>query len=119
MRGFLLACEVKAVRQNQPALGIGVIDHDRLAVLRIKDVARPLRIRIGKILGGRDNARHMDIRLQFADRLHRIQHSSAAGHISFHLPHFVRRLDRNPAGIERHTFADECEMAFRPFRSIG
>jgi len=48
MRRFLFAGKVQAVGQDETALRVRVIDHDRLAVLCVEDVSRPLGIRIGK-----------------------------------------------------------------------
>ena len=60
---------MQPIRKNETAFRIRVVNHDGFAVLGIKNIARPLRIGIGKILGRGDDAGDIDVRLQFADGL--------------------------------------------------
>ena len=59
--GALLARAVQAVGEHQPALGVGVVDHDRLAVLGREDVARALRVGVGEVLRAAQDAHHLHV----------------------------------------------------------
>ena len=52
----LLARAGQAVHQHQPALGVGVVDHHRLAVLGEEDVAGALGVRVRHVLGAAQHA---------------------------------------------------------------
>ena len=117
--GFFFARQIQAVRENQTAFGVGVVDHDGLAVLRIEDVAGKLGVGVGRVFGGGDDSGDIEFRLQLADSLHGIEHGGAAGHVALHLPHFVGRFDRDAARVERDAFADKSQVKLRLLRPVS
>ena len=57
--------------------------------------------------GGRDDAHHIELRLELAQRFERAEYGRRPGHVELHVLHVLRGLDRDPAGIERDALADE------------
>ena len=51
----------EAVDEHEPALGVGVVDHDRLAVLGGEDVAGPLRVGVGEVLGAAEDPHDLEV----------------------------------------------------------
>ena len=106
-------------------------------------IVRPLRAvqhvaqlhgrRAGHVLDQPGEADHVDRQLQLGDGLHRAEHGRGAGHVALHRQHAVGRLERQPAGIERHALADDGQrrrvlraaaiaqhhQPRRPARSLG
>src|SRR6185503_4615589 len=46
--------------------------------------------------------------LQATEGLHRAQHAGGAAHVELHPLHALRRLDRDPTGIEAKPFAHQA-----------
>src|SRR5207248_8961699 len=59
-------CSSDLVRQDHPALGVGVDDLDQRALVRLEDVAGLVRRAAGQVLGGREDPddvhRQLDVR---------------------------------------------------------
>ena len=56
-------------------------------------------------------------RPELGDRVHRLQHRGAAGHVELHLAHLRPGLERDPAGVEGHGLAHEAQV--RALRAAG
>src|SRR5205807_1661518 len=52
------------------------------------------------------NAEHVDWQLHRARRLHEADDSRGSGLVVAHEMHIVRRLDRDPTGVERYPLTD-------------
>ena len=118
--GALLDRVAERVGQDQAALGVGVVDLDRLAVHRGDDVARLHRAwPLGMFSVDGTTAVTVAGSAELGDRVHRLDHRGAAGHVELHLLHLRRGLDRDPAGVEGHGLAHEARGAARWRRRAG
>ena len=100
----------ESVAENQPALGVGVDDFDRLAAGAGQDVARLDRAcRPACSRPSGTTPIDLDRRAEQRDRAHRADHGGAAGHVVLHPLHALGRLDRDAAGVEGDAFADQPE----------
>ena len=111
--GALLDRVGQGVGQDQPALGVGVVDLDGLAVHRGDDVAGLDRAAARHVLGGRHHGGDAHGKPELGDGGHRLQHGGPAGHVELHLVHLRRGLDGDPAGVEGHGLADEAQVGPR------
>ena len=95
------------IAQDQPALGVGVEDLDRLSRHARHDVAGLRRAAGRHVLAGGHEADHVDLRLQLGDRAQHAEHAGGAAHVELHLVHVAGGLDRDAAGVERDALADQ------------
>ena len=95
------------VAEDHPALGVGVEHLDPLAVEHGDHVTRPVAGARRHVLRHRQVAGHRHGRLERGDRQHRRADGRRAGHVGLHLPHALRRLDRDAAGVEGDALADQ------------
>ena len=109
MRRALAARVPQRVREDEPSFGVRVRDLDRLAVRGAQDVARPERVAADEILRRGDDRDDPHGQLELRDRGDACDHGRAAGHVALHVLHLQRRLERDPAGVERDRLADEPE----------
>ena len=96
------------VGEDQPALGVGVVDLDRLAVELGDDVAgldRASRSACSRSTG--IAATRSSSSPSSAIGAERLEHRGAARHVHLHLLHPGRGLDRDPAAVEGDRLADE------------
>ena len=111
VRRALLARVPERVGEHEPALGVGVRDLDRLAVRGREDVARAGTRR--RSACSRSAATTVERRAagspSSAIAPDACDHGRAAGHVALHVLHVQRRLERDPAGVERDRLADEPE----------
>ena len=99
----------EGVGEDQPALGVGVVHLDRLAVELGDDVAGLDRGAAGHVLGGGDDREDVDRQLELGDRGDGLEHRGCPGHVHLHLLHPGGRLDRDAAGVEGDALADQPE----------
>ena len=109
--GAFFAGAGERVRQHQPALGVGVVHHDRLAVPGDEDVSGAGGFRPDIVLRSGDDSRHRRREAGAGDGGHGAQHRGGAGHVALHRPHARRRFQRDAAGVEGDALAHEGEMA--------
>ena len=95
------------VAQDQPALGVGVQDLDRLPGKRGDHVAWPAGVAARHVLAGRRHADHVDRRLHRGQRAYRAENARGARHVELHLVHLAGGLERDAAGIESDALADQ------------
>ena len=95
------------VGQGEAALGVGVADLDGRAVHGAQHVARAERGPRGHVLGGRDEAVHLDLRLQGGQRAHDAEHGRRPGHVVLHAQHALRALEVEAPGVEGDALADD------------
>ena len=112
--GALLDRVGQAVGQDEPALGVGVVDLDRRAGFARRmspGLASPAR---RQVLGRADRrAITRDGQAEPGDRADRLEHRGAARHVELHRRHLEAGLDRDAAGVERDRLADQPEHAGR------
>ncbi len=97
------------IGQHEPPFGIGIDDLDGLAGQRLDDIARPLGIAIRHVLDKADGPDHIDGRPCGSQAHASSQRQRQHRHIALHILHAGSRLDRDAAGIEHDTLADEGE----------
>ena len=111
--GALLHGVGEGVGEDEAALGVGVVDLDRLAVHRGDDVAGLHRASARHVLGRGHDSRDPDRKPESGDGAERLDHRGAAGHVELHLVHLCRGLDRDPARVEGHRLAHVAEVRAR------
>ena len=117
--GALARAPGERVGEDQPALGVGVVDLDRLAVELGDDVAGPRRASpLGMFSTAGTTATRSIGQAELGDRRRRLEHRGAARHVLLHQLHAGGGLDRDAAGVEGDALADEAERraARRPRR---
>ena len=71
------------------------------------------------VLGHGQVANDVDGRLERGDRLQRAKHGSCAAHVGLHRLHRLRRLEREPTGVERDALAGEDDGLGRLRVAVG
>ena len=66
-----------------------------------------------EVLGGGDDGDDAHRQPELGDRADAGDDRGAAGHVALHVLHLRRRLERDPAGVERDRLADETERRRR------
>ena len=99
------------VAQDEPALGVGVGDVDRLAVERGDDVAGPGRMRAGHVLDRRRDREERRAGRQPGDGGDGRDDGARTGLVHLHLFHPVGRLDADAARVEADALADDRQVA--------
>src|SRR6266516_2677064 len=97
----------KRVAQNQPAFRIGVDDFDRIPEVTLHNIAGLHSRARRQVFGRRNQADDIDLGLESSEDFERTEDRGGARLVELHVFHVQRRLDRNPAGIERHALADQ------------
>ena len=112
---------VQAVRQHQPALGVGVVDLDRLAVRGPDDVIGLEGGLADHVLGRADHRHDLDRKAKLGDGTRRLEHRRRARHVELHPDQAARRLQRVPARVVREPLADQTEhdAGPRPARLVA
>ena len=101
----------EAVGQDEPALGVGVVDLDRDAGLGAHDVAGLHRVAGRHVLGRADHARAPGPEARARAIAPTASSTAAPPDMSnFISCIFAAGLDRDPAGVEGHRLADEAEQ---------
>ena len=104
-----LARVPERVREDEPPLGVGVGDLDRLPAERRDDVAGAEGMAARQVLAGRHDREDPHGQPELGDRAHRGEDGAAAAHVRLHLVHAVGGLQREAAGVERDRLADEAD----------
>ena len=81
--------------------------------MTLDDVARLDRGPRGEVFGRRNQADDIDLGLEPSEDFERTEHRGGAGLVELHVFHIQRRLDRNPAGVERHALANQGDRGAR------
>ncbi len=102
----VLAGPVDRIGQDHPALGIGVVHLDGLAVHRGDDIARPIGLAVGHVLDRSDHAVDVDRQSETRHGLDRADRRGGTTHVELHLLHQLARFDGNAAGVEGYALAD-------------
>ena len=106
--GLLLDGVAQGVGQDQPALGVGVQDLDGLAVAHGEHVAQLHGPAAGHVLGQGQVADEVDRQARAGRRRCMVASTTAAPVMSHFMSSIeARRLEREPAGVERHPLADQ------------
>ena len=108
--GLALDGPAERVGEHQPALGIGVGDLDRRAVVRREHVAGPERRAADHVLRERGEAGDPDRQPEPGDGEHRLHDGGGAGHVLLHRRHAGRGLDGQAAGVEGDALADQRQV---------
>ena len=95
------------IRQDEPALSVGVDDLDGLAGHGGDDVAWTLGVAIRHVLDQAEDADRVDLGLAASQDVHHAGDRSSAAHVPLHVLHAVGRLDADASGIEADTLAHE------------
>jgi hypothetical protein len=106
------------VGEDDPPLGIGVVDLHGDARVQPQDVARPHRRPGGQVLDQRQERHHPQTGPPLRHAAHRGDHCRRPGHVVLHRCHVGGRLERDAAGIERHALADEHDGGARSRRAV-
>jgi hypothetical protein len=109
VRRSLAARVTEHVGEDEPAFGVRVDHLDRLSVHGREDVARPVRVTPRHVFRRSDDAEHAQRQAELGDRADPRQHGGAAGHVSLHVLHVERGLDRDAPRVEGDRLADEAE----------
>ena len=97
----------QCVAQDQPALGIGVEDLDRLPRQARHHVARLDGAAARHVLARRHDADEVELRREFGHGAQRAEHARRTAHVELHLVHLGARLDRDAATVEGDALADQ------------
>ena len=95
----------KSVAENQAAVGVGVVDHDGLAVLTWEN-----RLIADCIFGEAADGAHANRELEGGDSLDGGERGRCATHVANHFGHGFRRFQAEAAGIKRETLADNHQV---------
>src|SRR5690606_9583001 len=106
------------IAEDEATLGVGVEDLDGRSGHGGDEVARLVGRAVGQVLGSRHDADHVQLRAVFAQRLHGAEHAGAAAHVELHLVHGRRRLERNAAGVEGKSLADQHVRLLRGLAAL-
>ena len=93
------------VAEDEAALGVGVLDLDRLAGGGAHDVARTLCVAVGHVLDQADETDHVGLRLAAGDRGHGADDGGRAAHVALHVLHAGARFQRDAARVEGDALA--------------
>ncbi len=111
MGGALALRPGQRVAEDEPSLGVGVGDLDRLAVQGADDVAGPRRVRAGHVLDRRGDGQHGDTRRKLGRRGDGVDDGRRARLVGLHLAHVGRRLEADATAVEGHALADHGQEA--------
>ena len=95
------------VGEDQPALGVGVVDLDEQALARLDDVAGPVGAARHGILDRRDEQVEADRQPLGHDQPGQRERVGRAAHVLLHQPHAGGRLEVEPAAVEADALADD------------
>ena len=95
------------IAQDQATLGIGVQDLDGLAAHALHHIARLERTAARHVLAGRNQAYHIDLGAQQAQRFEQAQHAGGTAHVELHLVHAGPRLERDATAVKGDALADK------------
>jgi hypothetical protein len=104
-----------AVAEEQPALGVGVVDLDGLARVHAQDVVGLVAAGRDRVLGDRQDQRQPVARPLGGQHPERAQDRGRAAHVRLHALHEAALLQVQPAGVEGDALADQGDVA----RSVG
>ena len=100
----------EAVAQDEAPFGVGIVDHDGLAVLGLEDVARQYGLVADGVFGEAADGADADGELEGRDGLDGGERGGRTAHVANHFGHGLGRLEAEAAGIERETLADNDQM---------
>ena len=106
------------VGENEPAFGVGVQHLDGLAVADGQHVAGPHGSAARHVLHERHVGHHTCLDPEIAQRRHGGDHRRGARHVGLHRFHAAGRLERQTAGVEHDTLADERERRLGAARRV-
>lgn len=100
----------KSVAKHQTAFGVGIVDHDGLAVLGLEDVARQYGLVADGVFGEAADGADADGKLEGRDSLDGGERGGGTAHVADHFGHGLGRLEAEAAGIEGEALADDGQM---------
>ena len=112
----MLAGPRKGVGEDQPTFGVRIADLDGQALATLQHVSRPESVAGDGVLDRCDKHDEAHIEARLHDQSRQRERMGRAAHVLLHVAHARRRLDVEPAGIERHPLADQGDQ--RPVRLV-
>ena len=98
------------VGKDQPALGIGVDDLDRLAFQGLVHIAGSICLCTGHVLGRTHDGMNLDGKLEPRGSEHDAEGRGGPGHVALHVHHRARGLDAQAACVEGQALPDENDL---------